>query len=348
MNRQQYEQIVRRFAGRRIIVLGDLMMDEYLWGRATRISPESPVMVVEVDRETAVPGGAANVVNNLLALGAQVAVIGVVGEDAAGSALVAALEAEGADVSGIVTDSSRPTTRKTRVLAHNQQVLRIDREQAKPVSDAVAQKLLANLSRHLDNTAGSTGKAEAVLVSDYNKGVLTSQVARATVQAAREANTLLTANPKPPNVPFLSGANVVMLNQSEAEATAAIAAGLGGTPSRFDIDDGLDDAGAALRQSLNVETLVITRGPKGLSLWHAWGGVRHISAYPVEVYDVAGAGDTVISVLTLGLTASAPIEEAAIVANHAGACVVRKVGVATVTAQELLADWQDEDVFQHD
>jgi D-beta-D-heptose 7-phosphate kinase/D-beta-D-heptose 1-phosphate adenosyltransferase len=347
VNRQQYEQIVRSFEGRRIIVLGDLMMDEYLWGRATRISPESPVMVVEVDRETGVPGGAANVVNNLLALGAQVAVIGVVGEDATGSALVAALEAEGADVSGIVTDPSRPTTRKTRVVAHNQQVLRIDREQAKSVSDTVARKLLANLSQHLDSHAGSTGKVEAVLVSDYNKGVLTSQVARAIVQTVREADTLLTANPKPPNVPFLSGANVVMLNQSEAEATAAIAAGLGGAPWRFDDEDRLDDAGAALRRSLGVETLVITRGSKGLSLWHAWGGARHIPAHPVEVYDVAGAGDTVISVLTLGLAAGAPIEDAAFVANHAGACVVRKVGVATVTIQELLADWQDDDTFLH-
>jgi rfaE bifunctional protein kinase chain/domain len=324
MDRERYRQIVDRFAHRRIVVLGDLMMDEYLWGRATRISPESPVMVVEVDRESSVPGGAANVVNNLLALGAKVAVVGVVGEDAAGERLKAALVEHGADVSGIVADSSRPTTRKTRVVAHSQQVLRVDREQARPLDGAVMERLLALLRDKVQAT-------EAVIVSDYDKGVLTPEVARAAIQSARTAGVLLTANPKPDNARFLAGAHLVSLNQSEAEAVAR--------DRRFRGEEGLEEAGAALVRELNVETLVVTRGAKGLSVWHSGNGVQHIPAHPVEVYDVAGAGDTVISALTLGLTAGAPVEEAAVVANHAAACVVRKVGVATVTTEELLADW---------
>ena len=150
MNRERYQEIVGGFVGRAVVVLGDLMMDEYLWGRATRISPESPVMVVEVERETRVPGGAANVVNNLLALGAKVAVIGVVGEDEAGAALTGALREHGADVSGIVADPSRPTTRKTRIVAHSQQVLRVDREQTHPVSEAIAERVLAHLRREIE------------------------------------------------------------------------------------------------------------------------------------------------------------------------------------------------------
>lgn len=329
MNRERYQQIVKGFAGRRLVVLGDLMMDEYLWGRATRISPESPVMVVEVERESSVPGGAANVVNNLLALGARVAVIGVVGEDAAGEALKADLAARGADVTGIVVDPSRPTTRKTRVVAHSQQVLRVDREQRHPLTGGVAHRLLGHLGRE-------AVEAEAVVISDYDKGVLTPEVACSAVQAARRVGIVLTANPKPANARSLAGARLISFNQSEAEATVAML-GPGRAASGME-EEALERAGAALRRELDVETLVVTRGAKGLSLWQAGGSVRHVPAHPVEVYDVAGAGDTVISALTLGLTAGASVEEAAVVANHAAACVVRKVGVATVTPDELLAD----------
>ncbi|HZO91560.1 MAG TPA: D-glycero-beta-D-manno-heptose-7-phosphate kinase [Chthonomonadaceae bacterium] len=325
MRLEYYQRLVHSFADRRILVLGDLMLDEYLLGRATRISPESPVMVVEVDKERCVPGGAANVVNNLLALGARVAIIGVIGQDLAGETLRADLAARGADVTGIVIDPSRPTTRKTRVVAHSQQVLRVDREQTHPISPSVAHCLIEHLRREVS-------EAEAVVVSDYNKGVLTAQVARAAVQIAREAGRILTSNPKPPNVRTLAGAKLVSLNQVEAQTTA--------DDPRFADEDGLDEAGAALIRQLHVETLVVTRGPKGLSIWHADGSIRHIPAHPVEVYDVAGAGDTVISAITLGLAAGASVEEAAEVANHAAACVVRKVGVATVTPEELLADWR--------
>jgi D-beta-D-heptose 7-phosphate kinase/D-beta-D-heptose 1-phosphate adenosyltransferase len=330
MDRRRYREIVRGFAGRRVIVLGDLMMDEYVWGRATRISPESPVMVVEVERDSSVPGGAANVVNNLLALGAQVAVIGVIGDDAAGNLLKETLAEHGADVTGIVTDPSRPTTRKTRIVAHSQQVLRVDREQVHPVSETIAEQLMRSLRREI-------GSAEAVAISDYNKGVLTPHVAETAVAITRSAGRVLTANPKPANVRSLRGAHLIQLNQSEAELTAALM-GMGSRDG-FQNEATLEQTGAAMANALEIETLVVTRGAKGLTLFRLSEGVCHVPPHPVEVYDAAGAGDTVISAFTLGLAMGAAVEEAAVVANHAAACVVRKVGVATVSPDEIIADW---------
>ena len=324
MNNRRYEEIVRAFTGRSVLVIGDLMMDEYLWGRATRISPESPVMVVDVDRDSSVPGGAANVVNNVLALGGSVGVLGVVGADAKGEELRRALESRGATIEGIIADSSRPTTRKTRIVAHNQQVMRVDREQTHRISDELSRLLI-------DRLRAAALKTEAIIISDYNKGVLSELLARAAVQVAREHGITLTANPKPLNAKLLEGADLVSLNQSEAEAVA-------GNGVSFDSVD-LEDAGRRLRETLSVDSLVITQGSRGLSVWTRSGEVRHVAAHPVEVYDVAGAGDTVISAMTLGIAAGASVFEAAEVANHAAACVVRHLGVATVTQDELIADF---------
>lgn len=323
MNASRYIEIVRRFQNAELTVVGDLMMDEYLWGRATRISPESPVMVVEVDRETRVPGGAANVVNNLLAMGARVHVVGVIGHDEAGTALVEALKQRGADTSGIVTDRSRPTTRKTRVVAHNQQVLRVDRERARPISEDTAEELY----ERLEETAASS---QAILISDYNKGVVTPSVAQAVLGLARGRGALVTANPKPSNAHLLNGMDLVSLNRSEAEALTGAGA--------FADAGLLQTQGEELRRKLGVQTLVVTLGPDGLALFHSCGS-EHVPAHPVEVFDVAGAGDTVISTLTLALIGGSTLREAAVLANHAASCVVRKVGVATVTADELIGDW---------
>ena len=323
MHSSRYTELLHRFCNAKIAVVGDLMMDEYLWGRATRISPESPVMVVEVDRETRVPGGAANVVNNLLALGAHVSVVGVVGTDEVGDALIAALDEKGADTGGIVRDASRPTTRKTRVVAHNQQVLRVDRERAHPISEETAAALDHRL-RHMSTDIS------AILVSDYSKGVLTPAVAAAVGEEARRRGIITTANPKPANVRLLQGSDVVSLNRGEAESIKGM-----GTFSDF---NSIWTSGEELRRDLGIATLVVTLGPDGLVLFHA-SGAEHVPAHPVEVFDVAGAGDTVISTLTLALVSGASLREAAVLANHAASCVVRKVGVATVSTQELIADW---------
>lgn len=319
----RYSEVVGGFAGQKVTVVGDLMVDEYLWGHAGRVSPEAPVMVVDIDRETAVPGGAANVVSNLLALGAQVSVVGIVGQDKHGKALRDQLQKAGADVSGIVTDADRCTTRKTRVVAHSQQVLRVDREVSAPLAEAPLAAVLRAVADRICHT-------RSVIMSDYDKGVLCPEVIRAVVDGGRKQNALVTANAKPANAHAMAGSNVVTLNASEAVAASRNRA--------FVTGEGIEAAGNDLRTELRVDTLVVTLGSRGLAIWNDSGMVS-IPARPVEVYDVAGAGDTVVSALTLSSGAGASDEEAAVVANHAASCVVRKVGVATVTPQELLDDW---------
>jgi D-beta-D-heptose 7-phosphate kinase/D-beta-D-heptose 1-phosphate adenosyltransferase len=324
--KSRYEQIVRCFQQCTVLVLGDLMVDEYSYGVTRRISPEGPVMVVEVENEEVKPGGAANVVNNLLAFGARVYAAGVVGDDEAGRLLKADLAARGADVSGIITDTTRPTTRKTRILAHNQQVLRVDREQTRAVDEPISRKLRDHLEAVL-------GTLHLVLISDYRKGVLTPQMAAHMLARTRDADVPLMANPKPGSVRWLRGADLVSLNRKEAED-------LTGQPLPDDEAE-LRGYGAGMRQELEVGTLVVTRGSKGLSYWRQDGEYRHVPAHPVEVYDVAGAGDTTISAMALACISGASSVEAAVIANHAGACVVRKVGVATVSPDELIADWEN-------
>lgn len=319
-----------------MVVLGDLMMDEYVWGRTSRISPEAPVMVIDVERESRVPGGAANVVNNLLALGATVAVAGVVGNDEAGMALRADLEAAGADVSGIITDGSRPTTRKTRVVAHSQQVLRVDREQTQPIRAAIAAELNAHLAHAVE-------RADALLISEYNKGVFTAEVAAAAVGLAKRHGVLLTSNPKPPNVRLLAGADAVSLNQFEAQILAndprfLIAAEEVSSEGSFAGRDGLEEAGRKLVQGLGIATLIVTLSSKGMTLFHADGTADHVPPHRVEVYDAAGAGDTVISTFSLALAAGASKHDAAVLGATAAACAVRKVGVETVTVEEIVAE----------
>lgn len=325
VSRTRYEEIVRGFARCAVLVVGDLMMDEYLRGAVRRISPESPVMIVEVEAEEFKPGGAANVASNLLALGAQVSVAGVVGDDEMGRLLRADLAERGQGVSCIVTDPARPTTRKTRIVAQNQQVLRVDREQTHPISPEVSHRLLTHIGECLNSV-------DAILLSDYRKGVLTAETTQGTGERARQAGKMLLANAKPASASWLNGAQVISFNQFEAEEL---------TRTRVpDEETDLRKYGAGLVRDLGVETLVITRGAKGLCYWRRNGEYRNVPAHVVEVYDVAGAGDTTISAMTLALLSGASVHEAAFVANHAGACVVRKSGVATVSQDELIQDWE--------
>lgn len=259
--------------------------------------------------------------NNLRALGARVVMAGVVGDDEGGKLLKADLAAWNIDVSGILTDPTRPTTRKTRVIAQNQQVLRVDREQTHAVSEAIGERLLNVIEEHIQDV-------DAVLVSDYRKGVLTPETARATIAIAKKAGKPLITNPKPSSAPWLKGATVLSLNRSEAEELGR---------RRLTGDESAERVfGEALREELEVDTLVITWGARGLSYWCRAGEYRYVQAHRVEVADVAGAGDTTIGAMTLALMAGASNYEAAVIANRAGACVVRKSGVATLTVEELL------------
>ncbi len=316
--------LVDRLHGRRLVVLGDVMLDEYVFGTVSRISPEAPVPVVDVDFEqhTFAPGGATNVAHNLRVLGAEVAILGVVGEDAYAGRLRDHLDGLGVDTSGLVVDPSRPTTLKTRIIAHNQQVVRVDRERRAPLSPAVASDILARIEAHL--AAG----AEGVLISDYDKGVASGELTARVVERVRARGLSVTANPKPANLERFRGATAITLNQAEAEAAVG---------RRLPDAEAVRVAGDALRAHLELDALLVTRGSHGMVLIEGGGVCRHIPAAPVDVYDVVGAGDTAFSTLTLALVAGGSLEEAAMLANLAAGAVVRKVGTAVVTPEELRA-----------
>jgi len=314
-------ELIGKFADRSLLVVGDLMVDEYLYGSARRISQEGPVMVIEVVSDEFKPGGAANVANNLRSLGASVAIAGVVGDDSIAGVLRAGLSDWKIDVSGIVTDATRPTTRKTRIVAQSQQVIRVDREKTIPISGEVSRKLISHIERLLPQVDG-------VLLSDYRKGVLSEHDTQAICDLARAAGKPVITNPKPASARWLRGARVISLNQVEAEELA-------GLPLPDDADS-LRRFGEQIAQSLGAATLLVTRGSKGLCLWLQNGEHHQIPAHVVEVADIAGAGDTTIGTMALALTCGATDVEAAELANLAGACVVRKHGVATITPDELL------------
>ncbi len=321
MPNSRLDKIMDGIAGRHVLVIGDVMMDEYVWGNVRRISPEAPVMVVEVDRESYMPGGAANVVNNVQALKGKTSMIGVIGDDEHGRRLAACLSDTGVDVSGLVIDHARPTTRKTRIIAHSQQVVRVDRESRRKLSGSVMKKVAALVEERLPSV-------DIIVFSDYDKGMASSALVNSVIEGARKHGKRVVVNPKPRNARQFKTAAIISINQSEAEGVS----GIGITDQRD-----LRRVSARLLSLLKPEALLITRGPQGMRVLTADGDAEDIPAHLVEVYDVAGAGDTVVSVMALSLASGAEIREAAVLANCAGGAVVRKVGVATVTLAEIRA-----------
>ncbi len=323
MNRKQAESTLERFSGKRVLVVGDLMVDEYVWGHVSRVSPEAPVLVVDAESHTFVPGGAANVVHNLRALGAETVVAGVVGNDTVGERLLDELRLLGADTSAVVTADDRPTTQKTRIVAGAQQVVRVDRERRSPLPLEVATRLEARASELLT-------VCDALLFSDYDKGVLCQNTVQVLMQAARRSGAVTTANPKPASAAFYVDVDVAQLNKTEAEQASG--AHLLRVP-----EDTFHAVGARLRETIGVRNLLITRSAQGLTVFQSDGGFVDIAPHRVEVYDGTGAGDSTIAGLTLALAAGASVEDAAAIGNAAGGAVVRKVGVATATCAEIAA-----------
>lgn len=315
-------QVLKKFDGLRVLVVGDLMVDEHIWGSASRVSPEAPVLVVDAAGEPELlPGGAANVVNNIRALGGSAAVIGVIGDDTYGRELDRNLAGAGVDTSGLVVDPERVTTRKTRIwVSHRQQVVRVDWESRDSISSDVAKQVVERIRTELP-------ECDAMILSDYNKGMLTPYVASQAVQIANQLGKVCAVNPKPMNAKGFRGASLVVLNQSEAEAVAS---------AKLTDDNAVISVGNEMISDLEVGCLVITRGAVGLSVFDATSS-KTIPAVPIEVYDVAGAGDTVISAITMSLTAGASSFDAATIGNLAGGAAVRKVGVAAVTREEIEA-----------
>ena len=308
-----------RFPERQLLVLGDIMVDEYIRGSVSRLSPEAPVPVVEVKAEVVRLGGAANVAANIQSLGGRAVLVGVVGNDPPGERLVDQLEAAGMKSDGVVMDRTRPTTVKTRVVAGSQQIVRFDRESVQDLSKEATERLLEIASERLR-------EADALLISDYAKGVITRRVARELLLLARRRKKMVVVDPKVHHLHLYKGATVVTPNHHEASAFARL-------PIRDEQD--LVAVGRELFRKLDVGGVLVTRGEEGMSVFED-SRVTHIPAVGKEVYDVTGAGDTVIAALGLALTSGASLREAAVIANHAAGVVVGKAGTATVSRQELL------------
>ena len=310
---------IPKLAGKRVLVIGDVMADHYVFGKVERISPEAPIPVVHVDREEVKPGGAANVACNIAALGGRVTLAGVVGADAMAETLRALLREKGIDPSGLVKDNERPTIQKSRVIAGHQQVVRVDRERRTVLSAAASEAFESACLRALET-------CDAVLLSDYAKGALSGPLCAAVIKRARELGKLIAADPKPANMAWFAGSTVVTPNLGEAQASSGV----------FIVDDASAVlAGKTLLDRLKSTSVLVTRGEHGMTLVQADGAVTHIPTRAQEVFDVTGAGDTVIATLTLALAAGAPLPEASALANAAAGIVVGEIGVAVVTPAEL-------------
>lgn len=321
LSRGRAKELTNEFEGKRIVVMGDLMLDEFVWGRVRRISPEAPVPVVEVERQTLALGGAGNVVSNLVALGARPTPLGVVGDDADRERMRSRFHDLQVSTNSLVVDSARPTTLKTRVIAHNQQVVRADRESRASISAEIEDEVITRFQNEIE-------AADAIVVSDYNKGLLTARVLASTLAKARERGITVCLDPKLRNFTYYQPVTVITPNHQEA----AEAAGL-----MIEDERSLVEAGHKLLDLIDCRAVLITRGEEGMSLFTGGGEVTHIPTVAREVYDVTGAGDTVIATLALALASNASLVEASVLANHAAGVVVGKVGTATVTREELLA-----------
>jgi D-glycero-beta-D-manno-heptose-7-phosphate kinase len=316
---QALRQYIQRFPQASVLVIGDLILDHYIWGRVSRISPEAPVPVVHVDSESLKLGGAANVFNNILALGGKADLCGVIGSDETGRLLLKELGSKRSGRGGVVIDQERPTTRKSRVIAHNQQVVRYDREQKGELKKLLQQRILRYVESRLPELS-------CLVVSDYAKGVVTATLMSELTRLASLRGIPVVVDPKVEHFGYYKGATVITPNNLEATQ----AAGLHG-----DDDQTINQAGAIIRQRLGCKSVLVTRGEKGMSLYEADGASWHIPTQAQQVYDVTGAGDTVIGTLALALSTGATMREAAQLANQAAGIVVGMVGTATVSATQL-------------
>jgi rfaE bifunctional protein kinase chain/domain len=335
------ERLVRRLSGRRIAVVGDLMLDRYVWGEATRLSPEAPVPVVDFVSETSRLGGAGNVAANLASLGARVTPFGVTGTDEAGRALRAALASAGMADKGVIADAHRITTLKTRIIARDRQVVRVDRERRDPLTHSFEEALIARIKAALP-------RLDALVVSDYGKGSISEALADRVLDECRRLGLPALVKPKESRLFAYRGATAIVCNKKEA--------GFFVTRDLTD-EKSIEEAGRALLAHFGCASVVITLGKSGMSLFEE-GAPRHVhvpatgfevsyarvglpgierAATGRQVFDVTGAGDTVLAVLALGVAARAPMADAVALANIAAGVVVGKLGTATLTPTELLA-----------
>ena len=332
-----FAHIIAKFNKAKILVIGDLILDRYIQGSVSRISPEAPVPVILEEKSFYTPGGSANVANNLSALKAQVSLAGKVGSDADGKILLKELKKKGIDTSGIVVDKNSPTITKTRIMAQHQQVCRIDREDVSASSDRAAHQGLFNFIEKNIN------KFDAVIVSDYGKGTITPDLINFVRSLALAKKKILTVDPKVEHFSYYKKVTAITPNLEETEnairnikITSHAPQNLKINVDRLKTDEDFNLAGNELLKYLDLDSLLITLGEHGMKLFEKGQKPVHIETKVQEVFDVTGAGDTVISVFTLSLTAGASKRQAAELSNFAAGVVVGKMGAATVSQQELL------------
>ena len=320
LSERDIQALVGGFAGKKIAVVGDLMIDRYYWGSVHRVSPEAPVPVVEVESESTRLGGAANVANNIQALGGEPMLVGLIGSDYGGNLLLEILRDQGLDTRGIVTDASRPTTIKTRVIAHNQHVVRIDNESKQDAPDHLRPLLIDAVKYNIHSIDG-------IIIEDYNKGTITKDLIDEVIAVAQKYNKIVTVDPKFNN--FFSYKNVTVFKPNRREVEEV----LGG---KLRTVEDVDRAGRKILEELSAENVLLTRGEEGMSLYESGGGTMHIPTNANHVLDVSGAGDTVIATLTMALAGGAGIREACSLANCAGGVVVGSVGIVPIRPDELV------------
>ena len=307
-------ELIRQFKDKRILVIGDVTLDKYVWGHVTRISPEAPVQIGDVSRESFVPGGASNAANNVASLGGSVHLVGVTGNDDGRERLIELLIENGISPDSLIVDAARPTTMKVRVMGGNQQLIRVDYEKREQLSLGILEKVRSKID-------DIRNEIDCIVVSDYAKGVVSIELMEYLRHVSEEGNIPLIVDPKPKNKRAYKGASLITPNSKEV----------------FDMLQGEEDihvAGMKLSTYLGVP-LLVTRGEKGMSIFSP-EGIKDIPSKATEVFDVCGAGDTVVAALALSLCSGASLEEAAVIANHAAGVVVRKVGVATCSHDEVL------------
>jgi D-beta-D-heptose 7-phosphate kinase/D-beta-D-heptose 1-phosphate adenosyltransferase len=333
MTPNRFQQLLGQFGDKRIAVIGDLMLDEFVWGRVGRISPEAPVPVVEVTGESFYPGGAANVARNLREFVGDVAVIGVVGKDAGGRQLLQLLADQQIDTTGVIEEASFRTIVKTRIIARHQQVVRVDREEIRSSTDAQTNRAIEHVRLKLADIDG-------IIFEDYGKGFLGADLVSRICADARAAGKIVTADPNPRHQIDWKGVTAVKPNRAEAFEAAGVA---WSEPAEAPTsDEPLMEAGRRLLEKSDAEMLLITLGEQGMMLFQRDQAPHHIPTKARQVFDVSGAGDTAIALFTLALCCNATAVEAAEIANHASAVVVGKLGTAIATREELIAS------FDHD
>jgi len=335
-------QLLRGMANRRVGVAGDYMLDGYVWGNATRLSPEAAVPVVDFVEESECPGGAGNVATNLAALGARVSAFGACGADAEGERLHQALAGRGIEPRGLLAERSRRTTLKTRIIARHQQIVRVDRETRAPLGAAMEEKLIAKIIGALKGSRGAKG-LDALVISDYDKGTVTEELARRVLAVCAKLEVPAFVKPKWSMLATYPGATAIVLNSAEAGFLVT---------RPVDDDESAEYAGTQLLEKFKSSAVVLTRGARGMMVFEpgaprplriaALGQERPFGPRVVrgakaglQVFDVTGAGDTVLATLALAVAAGASIGEAAALGNAAAGIVVSKLGTATVTTDEL-------------